>query len=268
MSVLRVPTNFNIDLEFEIPEFYRRLFALLIDMLIEYFYLRIMIKIYVEVANNSSWDEMDLLALQSVLILPLLLYHIVFEVTMNGQSIGKRIMRLRVVDEKGGRPGISQYLIRWLLRLSDLWIAIIIIYLASMPNFFGSIESAVLVLGILGFLITDIILIITTKKGQRIGDILAHTIIIKINPKADIEDTVFQEVADNYVPLFPEIMRLSDKDINAIKSILDTARKKGDYNLAANASEKIRNHLKINTSLSPFDFLESALKDYNFLSTK
>ena len=41
MAVIKVPTNFNIDLEFEIPEFYRRMFSLMIDMLIEYFYLRI-----------------------------------------------------------------------------------------------------------------------------------------------------------------------------------------------------------------------------------
>ena len=187
---------------------------------------------------------------------------------MNGQSIGKKIMRLRVVDEKGGRPGISQYLIRWLLRLSDVWIAYLVLFLAYNPRFFGSIESAFVIIGALAFLITDIILVITTKKGQRIGDILAHTILIRINPSADIEDTVFQEVADNYVPVFPGIMRLSDKDINAIKSILDTARKKGDFNLAANASEKIKRHLNINSTLSPFDFLDTALKDYNYLSTK
>jgi hypothetical protein len=70
------------------------------------------------------------------------------------------------------------------------------------------------------------------------------------------------------VPQYPEIMKLGDKDINAIKSILDTARKKGDYNLAANAAEKIQNHLNIKTNLSPFDFLDTAMKDYNYLSTK
>jgi hypothetical protein len=41
-----------------------------------------------------------------------------------------------------------------------------------------------------------------------------------------------------------------------------------DFNLAASAAEKIQNHLQIKTSLSPFDFLETALKDYNYLSTK
>ena len=83
-----------------------------------------------------------------------------------------------------------------------------------------------------------------------------------------MEETVFMEVADGYVPVFPQIMKLSDKDINAIKNILDTARKKGDFKLAVMASEKIKSHLKINSELSPFDFLDTLLKDYNYLSVK
>jgi hypothetical protein len=61
-------------------------------------------------------------------------------------------------------------------------------------------------------------------------------------------------------------MQLSDRDINSLKGILDTAKKRGDYNLAEMASNKIRNHLNIQTPLSPFDFLEVLLKDYNYLS--
>jgi hypothetical protein len=110
--------------------------------------------------------------------------------------------------------------------------------------------------------------VVSSKKGQRIGDVLAHTILIRTNTRADIEETVFQEVADTYTPVFPQIMQLSDKDINAIKSILETAKRKGDFNMAATASEKIKAHLKINSSMSPFDFLDVLLKDYNYLSVK
>jgi hypothetical protein len=41
MSVIKVPTTFNIDLEFEIPEFHRRLFAWIIDVIIQVIYYRI-----------------------------------------------------------------------------------------------------------------------------------------------------------------------------------------------------------------------------------
>jgi hypothetical protein len=111
-------------------------------------------------------------------------------------------------------------------------------------------------------------LVVSTRKAQRIGDILAKTILIRTNTKGNIDDTVFIAVADNYVPSFPQIMQLSDRDINAIKSILETARKRNDFHMAAAASEKIKAHLKIDSPMSPFDFLDVLLKDYNYMSTK
>jgi hypothetical protein len=190
------------------------------------------------------------------------------EITMNGQSVGKKIMGIKVVHENGGRASISQFIIRWLLRISDVWMVALIFVLASGYGFGHDTETTILILAVLAFLVTDIILVISSKKGQRIGDILAHTILIRTNPRASIEETVFQEVADTYTPVFPQIMQLSDRDINAIKSILETSRKKGDYVMAATASDKIKSHLNIHSSMSPFDFLDVLLKDYNYLSVK
>jgi hypothetical protein len=193
----------------------------------------------------------------------------VLEITLNGQSVGKKIMGIRVVNEIGGRPSISQFIIRWLLRVSDLWIAILVIILVVNPDVFSEdAETTFIILAALSFLITDIVLVVSSKKGQRIGDILAKTILIRTSTKSSIDDTVFVAVADNYVPRFPQIMQLSDKDINAIKSILEAARKKGDVTLAETACNKIQNHLKIESSMPAFDFLDVLLKDYNYLSTK
>ncbi|HLG38547.1 MAG TPA: RDD family protein [Chitinophagaceae bacterium] len=273
MSVIKVPTSFNIDVEFEIPEFYRRLISLLIDMLIEFFYWKIAYEIIKEIARNSNvmgedfWFNIQ--TIWMLLFMPIIFYHLVLEITMNGQSIGKKIMGIKVVHENGARASISQFIIRWLLRISDVWIVFLIFFLASNNEGFGrDIEGTFIIIGALAFLTTDIVLVVSSKKGQRIGDMLAHTILIRTNTRTSIEETVFQEVADTYVPSFPQIMQLGDKDINAIKSILETAKKKGDFNMAATASEKIKAHLKIDTTMSPFDFLEVLLKDYNYLSVK
>jgi uncharacterized RDD family membrane protein YckC len=271
MAVLKVPTNFNIDVEFEIPEFYRRLISLLIDVVIQYFYLRIASEIYQSILASNNWgldNDYDMAAWALILFFPVMVYHVVLEITMNGQSVGKKIMGIRVVNEIGGRPSISQFVIRWLLRVSDLWIAILLIVIVTNPYVFQDAETTFIILAALGFLATDIILVVSSKKGQRIGDILAKTILIRTSTKSSIDDTVFVAVADNYVPSFPQIMQLSDKDINAIKSILEAARKKGDYMIAETACAKIRTHLRIESSMSPFDFLDVLLKDYNYLSTK
>ncbi|MEO5561824.1 MAG: RDD family protein [Chitinophagaceae bacterium] len=272
MAVIKVPTTFNIDVEFEIPEFYRRMVALLIDGLICFFYLKIANAIYDSIKNSSSPFDTDaqynLWTLGLIMIfLPPLIYHVVLEITMNGQSVGKKIMGMRIVNENGGRASISQFLIRWLLR--DIWFVLLLllgIFMASDDS--SRTESTVLILLVLGYFIAEVVLVISSQKGQRIGDILAHTIIIKTNSRASIAETVFQEVEDTYTPSFPQIMQLSDRDINAIKSILETARKKGDYNMAYSASDKIKSHLKIDSSMPPFDFLDLLLKDYNYLSTK
>ena len=176
-------------------------------------------------------------------------------------------MGIRVVNENGGKPSISQFLVRWMIR--DIWFFFLLIMgIQSLAQNEEKGEGGFMVVLALIYFITDIALVVSSKKGQRIGDILAKTILIRINTKGNIEDTVFIDVADSYVPCFPQIMQLSDKDINAIKSILETAKKKNDYNMAESACYKIKNHLKIESTLPPFDFLDILLKDYNYLSTK
>ena len=271
MAVVKVPTNFNIDVEFEIPEFYRRFISLIIDFVIQFFYYKIAVEILSSIAGGMDiWDSEQQYNLHwlaiVLLLLPLLIYHPLLEITMNGQSIGKKITNIRVVNENGGKASISQYLIRWLLR--EVWFLLILI-IGLQKEYMGyKAESTFLIIAVLVYFITDIVLVVSSKKGQRIGDILAKTILIRINTKSNIEDTVFIDVADSYVPSFPQIMQLSDKDINAIKSILETARKKGDFNMAEAACYKIKSHLKIESNMSPFDFLDVLLKDYNYLSTK
>jgi uncharacterized RDD family membrane protein YckC len=264
MSVIKVPTTFNIDLEFEIPEFHRRMFAWMIDVLVQVVYLIVAFRIVRAIYSPGfSSDGFNQYAINLMILLPVFIYHVVCEITMNGQSIGKKILGIRVVSENGGRPGISQFIIRWLIRTADFMILLVLLYnvliFVSLDWFF--IGTALL-------LISDILLVASGKKSQRLGDILAHTILVRTGARGNVEDTVFMEVSDNYVPVYPQIMRLSDKDINAVKNILDSARKKKDFELAAMATEKIKRHLNLESSLSPFDFLDTVMKDYNYLSVK
>lgn len=269
MSIVRIPTNFNLDLEFEVPEFYRRLVAWLLDVVLLFFYLKIAYEIFRSVTRGMNVFDTDvqynLQFIQIMLWLPVFIYHPVCEITMNGQSLGKKIMGLQVVNENGGRPSISQFLIRWLIRTSDQLLVIILLY-----NVMILYDKKILfaLIGAILLLITDVILVVATRKSQRLGDILARTILIRNQARGSIEDTVFVAVADNYIPVYPQIMHLSDRDINAIKSILETAKKKNDIAMASAAAGKIKDHLKIETNLQPFEFLEVLLKDYNYLSVK
>lgn len=266
MAVVRIATNFNIDIEFTAPAFYRRLLAWVIDLVIQIIYFFIALKIVKHLSegwrNGRDFDYNIQFAILIILV-PFFIYHPVSEILMGGQSIGKKIVGIKVISETGGKPSLGQYAIRWLIRTADLFILIILVMIplaaALGPQVYYGIIG-----GLLLFL-ADVILV-NMRRQQRVGDILAHTLLINTRQNESINDTIFLDISDKYVPSFPQVMQLSDRDINSLKGILDTARKRHDFNLAELASNKIQRHLNIETTLSPFDFLEVLLKDYNYLS--
>jgi len=269
MSTIRIATHFNIELEFEVAPFHRRLFAWALDLVIQVFYLIIATRFINALAQRVDYDEdaaYNLWAVSLLLMLPFFLYHVVCEITLNGQSIGKKIMDIRVVNEKGGKASISQYIIRWLIKTSDYTALLIILYAPyAMSN---GIMVYWAIIGSLALLITDIFLTVGSKKSQRLGDILAHTILIRGTQKETIDNTVFLPVDDTYQPVFPQVMQLSDRDINSLKGILEAVKKYHNPLLAERASDRIKSHLGIESSLAPFDFLEVLLKDYNYLVSR
>ena len=114
MSTIRIMTNFNIELEFPAASFLRRLAAWLIDIVILYIYARIGVEVIDQLTGKVSEQLMWIIFL--IFLVPFLTYHLITEFTMNGQSFGKKIMSIRVVNENGGQPNIGQYVIRWLIR--------------------------------------------------------------------------------------------------------------------------------------------------------
>ncbi|MES2328968.1 MAG: RDD family protein [Bacteroidota bacterium] len=247
MSKIKIPTSFNIELEFAVPDFHKRFLAWLIDLAILTAYA-IVLSTILESYSHSPKNDGDLSTdynisfLGLILYAPVLLYHLICEVIMNGQSIGKKIFRIKVISETGGKPALHQFMIRWLLRVVDF----------------------TMTLGVAG-----LFAILASKKNQRLGDMAAGTIVIQEDPRAYLSDTVFLEIEDNYKPRYPEaVMRLSDKDMNLIKTILDTATRTGNYQLASRTSDKIRNMAGITEYQSDTEFLETILKDYNFLASQ
>lgn len=263
MSKINIPTSFNIDLEFESSMFHVRMFAWIIDFALQVFYLIIAGNIINRVLPVGFDSGYDFWAIQLLVMLPVFTYHLFCETLWNGQSVGKRLLGLRVVNDNGGKASLGQYMIRWLLRASDLTLPLIV--LAMMFGQLGYLKA--LWITVLMF-IADLILIATSKQGKRLGDLAAGTMLISIKNKGNLEDTIFMEVEQNYTPLFPQVMRLSDRDINTVKGILDTGRKAGNYQMVENASMRIKNVLNIDNTMPAYDFLDTLLKDYNYLSVK
>lgn len=265
MGKILIPTSFNIDLEFDTAPFHTRMFAWIIDFVLQVFYIVLAFEVYGSVIKSTDGNvsEYDQWAMQLIILLPVFCYHFFCEWWWNGQSIGKKITGIRVVNDNGGKASVSQYMIRWLLRASDLSIPIVII--AIVFGLAGFLKA----MGVTSLLfIIDLVLVAANKQSKRLGDLAAGTLVIKAHPKGDLADTVFMEIQDDYVPAFPQVMRLSDRDVNTIKEVLDNGRKTGQEQVAVNVSARIKQALAIESPITSFDFLETLLKDYNYLSAK
>ena len=237
MLVVKLDTGFNIEVEFPIAPFHRRFLAWIIDFFILLSYLYGMFYL-IKAFLGRDWQE-NHLWLSILYLMPYLLYHLVMEAFFNGQSPGKKLTHIKVITLEGGQASISQYLIRWLFRLID-------VVLFFMPGFFS---------------------IILSDSSQRIGDIIAGTIMIDTKDTTSWQDTIFTEVETSYKPKYPQVMQLSDKDINTLKGIIESVKKRNDYQLAHRISDRIQSKLGIQAEEDSLPFLQRLLKDYNFYST-
>jgi uncharacterized RDD family membrane protein YckC len=264
MPIIQIATPFNIDIEFEIAEFHKRLLAYAIDIGVMLVYLLCMSSLL----NALIADYESGLGFMIVtLLFPTITYTFLTELLMNGQTIGKLILKIKVVSLDGGEATLGQCLLRWFLRFYEWGSIIIGIMSYKLAPEAVSLAAGVTLLTMGG--ITSVIIIAVNSKSQRLGDIAAGTVVVNTKTKLSVEDTIFMDVrATDYKVIFPEVMRLSDRDINTINNVMTQANKSGNYDMCNRVAMKVRDVLKIQTDMTPDMFLEKLMEDYNYLATR
>ena len=144
-----------------------RFLAWLVD-LAAIFALAGIISVTLGVLGIISIDLARAAAILAYFLIPIF-YAILLEWFWNGQTIGKRLFRLRVIDERGLRLHFSQVVIRNLLRFVD-----------SLPVFY-----------LVGGMVC-----LFSRSYQRLGDMAANTVVIW-NPEIP-EPDLNQIMADKY----------------------------------------------------------------------
>ena len=252
MLLVKLDTGFNIEVEFALSPFHRRFFAWVIDVTIQGTYLWLGTKILNGLVG-FSWDNQIWPVV--LFVLPFIFYHLISEIVMNGQSVGKMAMQIKVMTLQGGQPSLSQYLIRWLFRIVDFPILLFLQMSSGYNNWW-----------MILFVFAGLICTIATPKSQRVGDLVAGTILIDLKNRTSWQDTVFTEVESTYQPKYPE-MQLSDRDVDTLKNIIETVKKRNDHDLALKIAHRIQSKLKIHPDQDSQEFLQTLLKDYNYYST-
>lgn len=209
-----------------------RILAQLIDWAVVYSYLTMAIWIELELKIDGPW----------VVIITLLLwlfYTPFMEVMNQGQTLGKKVMKMRVVKADGSRPSIGAFVMRWMLFLVD----------GPLTSFMGLIPM------------------ILTKSNQRLGDLAAGTVVVKLQDYKKIQVSLdeYDYLMKNYTPRYVQAADLSLEQIEIIRRTLLQAQESSTYDKLRQLSEKVQQKLAVSRA-EPTDeqFLRRIVRDYQY----
>lgn len=230
MSELGIYTAQNVFIDYKLAGLGDRIAAFLIDGLIISAYL-IGANWLASTIGLSGW-------MVSTVYFPVLLYHLIFEILMNGQSPGKRQMKIQVKMANGSVPGISAYLLRWVISPVD--------YLMS-----GGLAM---------------ISIILSKKSQRLGDLAAGTVVTKIKVLDEFnKDFLKREVKEAYEPVFQHVKyKITQKDIDLIKEALRVRIDNSTHGPSETIRKKVEVRLEVKSDLTTVAFLHTVIRDFQY----
>lgn len=195
MQTIEINTTQNVKIEYQLAGLAHRIFAYMIDLAVLVFCSIIFLNI-IEQFNPMNMEYVFLF-----LSLFVVFYPLASEILGNGQSLGKRAMGIKIIKINGDELEFYDYFGRWALRFLDIYFSL------------GSIAS---------------ILIISNKNGQRIGDIIAGTTVIKKNSTYgfQLNDILKLNLKDRstYEFEYPLARNLEEKDVLLIKNLLYRTR--------------------------------------------
>jgi uncharacterized RDD family membrane protein YckC len=238
MDQVAINTTQNVNINFNLASFGDRMFAYIIDEIIKLAYALTIVFFVSFFDITNGMDDWSAGAIYGVLLLPAMFYSLALESLLEGQTIGKRAMKTKVVKIDGYQASFGDYLIRWAMRLVDIY------------------SNSYMV---------GVIAIVASKNAQRLGDMAAGTAVISLKNKYTIDSTILENIGDAYQPIYPMVVKLSDNDMRIIKNSYTIAEKKKDTETLRKLRIKIEDVMGTkNVSGNDSDFIKTVLKDYNF----
>lgn len=236
MRTIGIETAQNVRLDHETASIGDRVVAYIIDSLIIYSWLILWIIVLSEFDGMNS--DIYFTIGFAIALFPVLFYHLICEVTMNGQSIGKRTRNIKVARMDGGQPRLGQYLLRWVLKPIDsfYWIGLVVILING--------------------------------RGQRLGDLAAGTTVISLKPRMRSKDTLLTEIPEEYAVRFQEAIKLTDAQAAMIREVLNN--RTGDkWAMIDEMAEKVKNVIGASANgMRSLEFLQTVLRDHVYLTSR
>ena len=247
MATIEIKTTQNVIIEYELATLRERMLAFLIDFfIVGAIYLVLFLMLLSAMSNTSLEDSMGMYVIYGFLpLVVFVFYHLLSEVLTNGQSWGKRSMGIRVVRLDGGEPGLGDYLLRAVFHLLD------------------TITSAGIVAALL---------ISTSERNQRLGDLTANTTIIRVRHyiRFKLSDILNINTLEDYEPRYPAVKKLSEQDMLLVKNVVaryQSFRNDAHREAVTALVERLKEILEIKEiPQDRIGFLKTLIRDYIVLT--
>ncbi len=243
-----ITTTQNVTIEYELASLRERFLALFIDGLVISVIMMFLYVLVQAVYSDSIYDESSGNMSRILSLLPVtlfIIYQFLSEVLANGQSLGKKAIGIKVVRLDGKQPGIIDYLLRAVFQIVD----------------------ALFSMGIVGGL-----LISSTSKSQRLGDMTANTAVIRIKYRLHflLEDILKIQTLDDYEPQFPGIKSFNEQEMLLIKNVITRYKKYPNEAHRTAVMDVVKKCMEILEIEKPpkdkIGFLKTLIRDYIVLT--
>ncbi|WP_119070129.1 RDD family protein [Aggregatilinea lenta] len=190
---LQIDTPENVLLETPVAGFGSRSLAAIVDYLLVGITIFVLLWLLSDIPFDTPDDTYVAVAFVLLVIFALFMfYHLIFEAIWNGQTPGKRLFKIRVVQANGMPLTASGLIVRNLVRLFDF-----------LPAFYG----------------VGMIVMFASRHSQRLGDLAAGTLVVREQP----QETVYTLRAAHHfdylhvrptdpIPDAIDVSRLTDQD--------------------------------------------------------
>ena len=248
MAIIQITTTQNVNINFNAAEIGERILGWFLDSIIKSAYIGVVVWflfgltelgqfLFDDVAGKDMWS---MFAIIIIIGFPVIFYTLLMETFVNGQTIGKRIVKTQVVKIDGYQAGFTDYFIRWIMRIIDINLFMGIIGLATMGS---------------------------SKNHQRFGGIASGTAVITKKNKINISHTILEDLQENYTPTYASVIKLSDNDVRIIKENYARVKNKNDQKTLLTIKNKIIQVIGEEAKgSSTIEFIETIIKDYNYFT--
>ncbi len=182
----------NVIAEYKLAPLGKRIFAQIIDITALFIFWQTILSFSSAFGINEG---LYYTFLGFILLVSLPGYYALMEALNKGQTLGKLVLGIRVINEQGNILTLSQTILRGVLLFIDLLLSI----------------------GVIGCLFIS-----ASRKRQRLGDLAAATLVVETIPsqKKSLLDNYSEQTLYNRTPEYPNVRFLKENDVVLLKEVV------------------------------------------------